>query len=213
MATVPQTMKAWIAIQPGPPNDVLKLKTDWPTPPPPTTGEITIKISYAALNPGDAKIILSKISCRSNSIRGMDFVGEVVQLGPPAPTSTSSSPPNMRLGMTVAGTVPTLKLLRGVGTLAQYIVLPADAVVEKPAGLEARVAAGLLGVVGQTNAVMLRAAKLQKGDRVLVNGASGGVGCISVQVLRGMGVHVTGVCSGRNEALVRRLGADEVSWC
>ncbi|TVY46632.1 Zinc-type alcohol dehydrogenase-like protein [Lachnellula occidentalis] len=207
MTTIPKTMKAWIAIRAGPPQDILQLKPDWPTPAPPTAGEITIKISYAALNPGDAKTMLSRISCRSNSIRGMDFVGEVVQVGPLASTFTASS--NVRLGMIVAGTVPTMHLLRGVGVLAQYMLLPADAVVEKPEGLEERVAAGLLGVVGQTNVVMLRASNVKKGDRVLVNGASGGVGCISVLVLSGMGMHVTGVCSGRNEALVRRLGAEE----
>ncbi|KAI1371394.1 zinc alcohol dehydrogenase [Hypoxylon crocopeplum] len=199
-------MKAWIAARAGQPKEILELRTNWPTPAPPKTGEVMIRVSYVALNPGDIKLMSMKIPCKKNAIPGMDFVGEVIQAGPPS----STSPPALRVGMIVAGAVPMSNILRGAGVLAEYVVLPAHVAVEKPEGLEESVAAGLLGVAGQTNAVLLRAADLHKGDRVLVNGASGGVGCLSIQVLRGMDVHVTGICSARNEALVRRLGAEEV---
>ncbi|KAJ2993317.1 hypothetical protein NUW58_g1874 [Xylaria curta] len=201
-AEVPWTMKAWIAFGAGHVTDVLGLKTDWPIPMPPKTGEIMVKVSHVALNPGDAKMIAKPIPFRKSAIVGMDFVGEVTQVG--------SSTPDLRSGMIVAGTVPMINILRGIGSLAEYLVVPAHAVVEKPKGLEDRAAAGLLGIVGQTSVVMLRSAGLQKGDKVLLNGASGGVGCVLVQILNGMGVHVTGVCSSKNEAIVRRLGAQEV---
>ncbi|KAI0112377.1 zinc alcohol dehydrogenase [Nemania sp. FL0031] len=202
----PRTMKAWVAFGAGRLNDVLQLKTDWPTPPPPRAGEIMIRVSYVSINPGDAKMIVKPIPFRKTAIAGMDFVGEVIQLGPSAPTSAS----DLRLGMIVAGTIPMINILRGVGSLAEYLVVPAHAVVEKPIGLQEGAAAGLLGIVGQTSIVLLRAANLREGDKVLLNGASGGVGCVLIQMLHGMGVHVTGVCSSKNESLVRRLGAEEV---
>ena len=206
MIDVPKTMKAWIAVRAGQPKDVLELKTNWPTPTPPKTGEVMIRVSYAAINPGDLKMMAMKIPCKSNTIPGMDFVGEVVQVGP----SASKSPSDACVGMHVAGTVPMMNIWRGLGVLAEYVVLAAHTVVEKPDGVEESVAAGLLGIAGQTNAVLLRAADLHKGDSVLVNGASGGVGSISIQLLRGMGVHVTAICSAKNEALVQRLGAEKV---
>ncbi|KAI0400016.1 zinc alcohol dehydrogenase [Xylaria palmicola] len=199
---IPQTMTAWIAFGTGDVANVLELRTDWPTPMPPKAGEIMIRVSYVALNPGDAKMIAKPVPFRKATVAGMDFVGEIVRVGP--------SVPDLRQGMLVAGTVPMINILRGVGSLAEYLVVPAHAVVEKPENLEETVATGLLGIVGQTSVVLLRAANLRRGDKVLVNGASGGVGCVLIQMLRGMGVHVTGICSSRNEPLVRRLGAQEV---
>ncbi|KAI0437922.1 zinc alcohol dehydrogenase [Xylaria telfairii] len=198
---VPQTMKAWVAYGAGHVKDVLELKTDWPTPMPPRAGEIMIRVSYVSINPGDAKMIAKPIPFRKTAIAGMDFAGEVIRIGP--------STPDLRLGMIVGGTIPMVNILGGVGSLAEYLVVPAHVVVEKPDGLTERAAAGLLGIVGQTSIVLLRAANLQKGNKVLVNGASGGVGCVLIQMLRGMGVHVTGTCSARNEFLVRKLGAQE----
>ncbi|KAI0204517.1 zinc alcohol dehydrogenase [Astrocystis sublimbata] len=199
---VPHKMKAWIASGAGHVNHVLKLETDWPTPSPPKAGEIMIRISYVSINPGDAKMIVKPIPFRKTAIAGMDFAGEVVEVGP--------STPDMRCGMIVAGTIPMPNIIRGVGSLAEYLVVPAQAVAEKPKDLDERVAAGLLGIVGQTSIAVMRAANLQKGDKVLLNGASGGVGCVLTQMLCAKGVHVTGVCSSKNVSLVRNLGAQEV---
>ncbi|KAF3064609.1 Zinc-type alcohol dehydrogenase-like protein C16A3.02c [Daldinia childiae] len=206
MVNIPKTMKAWIVTRTGKLPGILELKTNWPTPTPPKTGEIMIRVSYAALNPGEIKVMAMAAPCRVNTIAGMDFVGEVIQIGPTTPKSHS----DVRVGMIVGGTVPLMNMWRGAGALSEYLVLPAHTVVEKPKGLDESVAAGLLGIAGQTNAVIMRAANLHQGDKVLINGASGGVGCISIQVLRGMGVHVTAICSAKNEAFVRRLGAEEV---
>ncbi|EXJ77778.1 hypothetical protein A1O3_10007 [Capronia epimyces CBS 606.96] len=206
MTNLPKTMKAWTVTRVGKPRDVLQLKTDSPTPPPPKAGEVMIRVSYVAINPADYKLMEFRIPFKNPAIPAIDFVGDIVQVGP----ATSNSSTNVRVGMTVAGSTPTTYILRGMGVLAEYVVLPAHAVVEKPQALDEAVAAGLFGVAGQTGARVLSAAGLHKGDRVLLNGASGGVGCILIQVLCGMGVRVTGVCSARNEARVRSLGAEEV---
>ena len=207
MVPIPGSMKAWIVARSGDPKDALDLKTEWPTPAPPKAGNLLIKVSYAVLNPLDLVLMRWPTFFKRNAVPIVDFAGEVVQVGP----SVSSTTPNIRVGMTVCGTVPVMMMLRGFGTLAEYIVLPAHAVGEKPAGLEDEGAGSLMGVVGQTTSVLLQVCNFAAGDRVLVHGASGGVGCILTQVLRAKGVQVTAICSAKNESLVRRLGAEEVS--
>lgn len=206
MADLPKSMKAWTYNRHGKPKDVLKLNNDAPLPPAPKAGDVMIRVSYVALNPADYKLMEFRIPFRYPATPSIDMVGEIVQTGP----GVSEASTNVRIGMTVSGSVPTKLILRGVGVLAEYIVLPAHAVVEKPQGLQESVAAGLLGIAGQTSAMVLKSAEFRKGDKILLNGASGGVGCVLIQVLCGLGIHVTAVCSARNEALVKRLGAEEV---
>ncbi len=67
-----------------------------------------------------------------------------------------------------------------------------------------------MGIAGQTAIIMEQDAKLKKGDRVLLNGASGGVGTIILQIAKAKGATVTGICSAANASSVTRLGADEV---
>ncbi|KAH7304667.1 hypothetical protein B0I35DRAFT_484234 [Stachybotrys elegans] len=205
MAANATTMKAWIAVQSGRPRDILQLNTTMPLPAMPGPGQIMVQVSYAALNPGDIKMMAHKIPFKGSTIPGMDFVGKVVQMGP----SIASSPSALEVGSTVAGTTSMMNVWRGIGILAEYVVIPANLVVEKPEGLDEHLAAGLFGVVGQTSFVLTRTANLRKGDKALINGASGGVGSILTQALRAMGVRVTAVSSAKNEGLVRRLGAEE----
>lgn len=199
-------MKTWRYDRRGKPNEVLKLHTDVPIPPAPKAGEVLIRVSYVALNPADYKLMEFRVPFRYPATPGIDFVGEIIQVG----TETSESQTKVHIGMTVAGSVLVRSIVRGAGTLAEYIVLPVSAVVEKPKDLPEAVAAGLLGVAGQTSAMLFKSTKFSQGNKVLLNGASGGVGCVLIQVLRAMGVQVTAICSARNAALVRRLGAEEV---
>ncbi|KAH7125895.1 zinc alcohol dehydrogenase [Dactylonectria macrodidyma] len=199
-------MKAWVVSRAGQPKDVLQLRSDWPKPAPPKGADIMVKVSHAALNPLDLVMMRMPRPFLGNAIPGADFVGEVVQTGPSIPSSLS----HVRIGTTVCGTILTTQIFCGRGTLAEYIVLPAHQVAEKPASLDDGAAAGLVGVPGQTTVMLMRAGGFRAGDRVLVNGASGGVGSVLLQVLRSTGVHVTGICSGKNETMVRRLGASEV---
>jgi len=98
----------------------------------------------------------------------------------------------------------------GLGGFAEYISLAADQVVRKPANLTFVQAAGV--PIAATTALrgVRDAGNVQRGDRVLVNGAAGGVGSFAVQIARARGAHVTGVCSSGSVELVRGLGADRV---
>lgn len=126
----------------------------------------------------------------------MSVAGEVVALG--------DGVTRYRIGDRVAG-----NSMRA-GAYAEYAVLsPGDVVSRVPDTLTDEQAASALG--GQTALWFLRdTAQVQPGQRVLIHGASGGVGSTGVQIARHLGATVTGVCSGRNAALVRALGAEEV---
>jgi NADPH:quinone reductase-like Zn-dependent oxidoreductase len=98
----------------------------------------------------------------------------------------------------------------GNGTCAEHAAASEDALAPKPSGLTFEQAAA----VPTTAVAALRgirdAGSLQPGQRVLINGASGGVGTYAVQIAKALGAEVTGVCSTRNVDLVRSIGADHV---
>jgi len=128
-----------------------------------------------------------------------------------------------RLGFDYAGTIEAVG--RGVtrfkvgdpvfggkqGSLAEYLTVPADrGPVKKPARLTFEQAAGVT-VAGMTALLALRhKAQVQRGQKVLINGAAGGVGTFAVQLAKVFGAEVTGVQSTRNMDLVRSIGADHV---
>jgi len=206
-APVPPKMKAWIVTRAGPPSAVLQLDLEHPTPGPPSGGDITVRVSHAALNPADL-VLMSHIPTflpfRRRPMPGFDFCGTVVAAGP----GVSKDGPAV-VGSVVCGAVPVSKLTTGTGSLAEYITVPADCVAGKPERLSAGAAAGL-GIAGQTAALIMSEADVKQGERVLLNGASGGVGTMMCQILKARGATVFGICSGRNEEMVKKLGVSEV---
>jgi NADPH:quinone reductase-like Zn-dependent oxidoreductase len=131
-------------------------------------------------------------------------------------------PKNPRLGIDVAGTVEAVgRSVSGIepgdevfggaaGAFAEYACGKPEELVPKPPGVSFEDAA-TLNIAGITALQGLRnKGKLRSGQRVLVNGASGGVGTFAVQIAKAMGAEVTGVCSSRNIELVRSIGADRV---
>src|SRR5438094_5369206 len=96
------------------------------------------------------------------------------------------------------------------GAFAEYASAPADHFVPKPANLTFEQAAAV-GVSASTALQLLRdQGKIKPGQKVLINGASGGIGTFAVQVAKAFGAEVTGVCSTRNLEMVRSIGADHV---
>jgi NADPH:quinone reductase-like Zn-dependent oxidoreductase len=202
LAAVPrQPMKAVLRCDYGA-ADVLQLAAvETPVPGP---EELLVKVHVAALNPLDW-----------HEMRGTPYVMRL--------STGLRRPKEPRLGVDFAGTVaavgaqvtrfkPGDAVFGGrSGALAQYLVVRQDrAVALKPANVSFEQAAGV-GIAGTTALQGLRdAGRVAAGDRVLVNGASGGVGTFAVQIARFMDAEVTGVSSARNHELVRSLGADHV---
>ena len=184
----------------GPP-DVLELReVDQPRP---GDGEVLVAVRAASVNPADwyamtgtpwvARAQLGLRRPRSGRL-GIDLAGEVVAVGADV---TRFSP-----GDAVFGT--------GDGTLAESVAVAEGTLALKPARLSFEQAAAV-PVAALTALQGLRdKGRLQPGQRVLVNGASGGVGTFAVQVAKALGAEVTAVCSTRNVEAARSLGADRV---
>ncbi|KAB5583621.1 hypothetical protein GE09DRAFT_986167 [Coniochaeta sp. 2T2.1] len=198
-------MRAWVLTRLGSPRAAMSLQPSFPSPSvhPPTGTSLLIHISYAALNPADAHfmtILTPLLPFRRRPIPGLDFSGVVVSSGPDA---------TLAPGTKVCGALSVGLVAWGSGSLAEYVLVPEGLVAVVPKGMELREAAGL-GIVGQTAVIAHREADgLEEGSRVLVNGASGGLGAMITQIAKGRGARVTGVCSGGNGEFVRGLGADE----
>jgi NADPH:quinone reductase-like Zn-dependent oxidoreductase len=139
----------------------------------------------------------------------MDFAGEIVAVGDAVPAEMG-----LRPGDKVCGAMGLWGVACGRGTLAEFVVVESSLVAKVPANWGGREAVGGMGIAGQTAAVMAQGVMGEggmEGRRVLVNGASGGVGSVLVQICRGLGAEVVAVCSGSNAGLVKALGASEVS--
>jgi len=172
--------------------------------PTPTDDQVLVRVHAASLNPLDGHFV-----------RGM-WLARLMGGGLRKPKDT-------RLGVDYAGTVeavgknvtqfkPGDEVFGGRnGALAQYICPRADrAIALKPANMSFEQASSV-GVAAITALQGLRdKGHVQAGQKVLINGASGGVGTFAVQIAKSLGADVTGVCSTRNVDLVRSLGADHV---
>jgi len=199
-------MKAIVYTKYGPPSEVLELKeVEKPTP---GDNEVLVKIYAASINDGDKSMIRGKpIFVRlmgtgllkpKNTIPGGDIAGQVEAVG--------RNVEQFQPGDEVFGDIGGI----GHGAFAEYVSVPENVLALKPANLTYEEAAA----VPQYALVALQGLRdngqIQPGHKVLINGASGGVGTFAVQVAKSYGAEVTGVCSTKNLELVRSLGADHV---
>jgi NADPH:quinone reductase-like Zn-dependent oxidoreductase len=128
-----------------------------------------------------------------NRVAGLDVAGTVVAIG--------SAVTKFRVGDDVFGI--------SRGSFAEYSVVREDKLAHKPSSATFEQAA-VVGISGGTALQALAAGRVKAGDKVLITGASGGVGSYAVQIAKAMGAEVTGVCSSAKQDLVRSLGADHV---
>lgn len=178
---------------------VLRIE-DLPTPVPKGT-QLLVKVHYAAVNPVDWKMREGRnrlvLSPRWPKVLGHDLSGEVIAVGPRA----------KRFG--VGDAVYGMQGL-SMGAYATHAVVDETTFAKKPDSTTFREAAALPMISLTSLQVLRNIARLEAGQRLLVNGASGGVGSAAVQLGKILGAEVTGVCSARNVELVRGLGADHV---
>ena len=195
-------MKAWVQHRYGDP-DTLELATDLVARSP-KDDEVLVKVDAAGLNAADIHMMtgmpyLVRLTTGLRRPRvpalGTDFAGVVEAVG--------SAVTHVAVGDAVIGEV-----IRGA--LAEWVTAPGKSVVRRPASWSPVEAAALpMGALTALEAVH-KVAAVRAGERVLVNGASGGVGVYAVQMAVAMGAKVTAVCSGRNVDLMHSLGAVEV---
>jgi NADPH:quinone reductase-like Zn-dependent oxidoreductase len=188
----------------GPPEELKVLDVPVPLP---KAHEVLIQVRAASVNATDWHIMradpffarlmsgLFKPKCER---LGADVAGVVEAVG--------SAVTRFKAGDEVFGSL----VLNAWGSYAEKVCGREDLLVLKPARTSFEEAAAV-PLAGQTALQALRdVAKLQSGDKVLINGASGGVGTFAVQIAKAMSAEVTAVCSSRNQDLARKLGADHV---
>ncbi|KAK4097193.1 NAD(P)-binding protein [Parathielavia hyrcaniae] len=164
---------------------------------------LLVRITHVSLNPADLVLLKSLppwLPVRRAPVSGMDFAGEVVAVGDAVPSEMGLRPADG-----VCGAMGLWEVAKGCGTLAEFAVVESSLVAKVPASWTGKDAVGVMGVAGQTAVAMARCVMAgggMQGKRVLVNGASGGVGSVLVQVCRGLGAEVVAVCSGANAGLL-----------
>jgi NADPH:quinone reductase-like Zn-dependent oxidoreductase len=202
-------MKAIVQRGYGPPEHVLETaQIDRPSP---GDDDVLIRVRATSVNTPDwiavagvPYILRLQYGLRqpSTSVRGIDVAGIVAAVG--------KNVNDLEPGDEVFGSLWQGTPMIPAGTFAQFTVAPASQLIKKPAGLTFEEAAASV-VSGLTAMIAMRdKGKVGAGTRVLINGASGGVGTFAVQMAKMLGAHVTGVCSTKNVELVRSLGADDV---
>jgi NADPH:quinone reductase-like Zn-dependent oxidoreductase len=166
-------------------------------------GEVLVRVRAASIHVGDWILMTGSpfvmrlatgLRKPKNRVPGTDLAGVIEAVG--------KDIQRLRPGDEVFGWC--------AGAFAEYARATEDQLIKKPANLTFDQAAAL-GVSASTALQLLRDdAKVQPGRKVLVNGASGGVGSFAVQIAKAFGAEVTGVCSTKNVELVRSIGADHV---
>jgi NADPH:quinone reductase-like Zn-dependent oxidoreductase len=196
-----QFMKAAVRHEYGPPDVVRIEQIDKPLP---EDNQVLIKVRAAAVNPLDW-----------HYMEGTPYILRLMGVG-------FMRPKDPRMGVDVAGVIESVgknvtkfkpgDAVYGVGdsAYAEYSPAPADKIALKPDDVTFEQAAAV-PIAGITALQGLRdTGHLKAGQKVLINGASGGVGTFAVQIAKAYGAEVTAVCSTRNVELVRSLGADHV---
>jgi NADPH:quinone reductase-like Zn-dependent oxidoreductase len=199
-------MKAIICTKYGSP-DVLQLEDV--VKPAPKAEEVLIKIHASSLNARDWRLMRAKpffvrlmpgsFLQPKNKILGVDVAGRVEAVG--------SSIKKLKPGDEVFGYLPGST---GHGTFAEYVCASETELVLKPASLTFEQAAAVPLAAITALQGLRNKGNIQPGQKVLIYGASGGVGTFAVQIAKAFGTEVTAVCSTRNLDMARSIGADHV---
>jgi NADPH:quinone reductase-like Zn-dependent oxidoreductase len=197
-------MKAIICTKYGSP-DVLKFEEVQK--PVPGDDEVLIKIHAAAANAGDWHLmradpfmirLMFGLQKPKHEILGTDVAGCVEAIGK---NVTQFQP-----GDEIFGNMSS----SGFGAFAEYVCAPENSIALKPSNITFEDAAAVPSAAGTALQALRDKGQIQSGQKVLINGASGGVGTFAVQIAKAFGAEVTAVCSTGNMEMVRSIGADHV---
>jgi NADPH:quinone reductase-like Zn-dependent oxidoreductase len=198
-------MKAIVYTRYGPP-EVLQLKEV--AKPTPKEDEVLVKVHAASVNAYDWHLLSADIFLvrlmgggllkPKNTILGADIAGRVEAVG----RNVKQFQPGDEVFGDIAGC--------GNGGFAEYVSVPENALALKPANLSFEEAAAVPMAAVTALQGLRDQGKIQPGQKVLINGASGGVGTFAVQIAKSFGAEVTAVCSTRNLDMARSIGADQV---
>ncbi|MEO8484770.1 MAG: NAD(P)-dependent alcohol dehydrogenase [Betaproteobacteria bacterium] len=185
----------------GPPDVLEIVEVDEPVP---RAGEVKVRVQAAGLNPVDGKI-------RAGHLRWLPFVAR-----PPRGCGHDFAGEVVGTGGDVAGYFPGLRVYGSLsplardGAFAPFVCVAPERIAPSPTTLDFAHAAALPVSGGTAMQALVDHMRVAAGQRVLVNGASGGVGHLAVQLARNLGAHVTATCGPDNVEFVRSLGADTV---
>ena len=196
-------MKAILADRYGPPEALRMAEVEKPAP---GTDEALVKVMAVSVNPMDWHIMRGKplfaraalgLMRPKHKILGADIAGQVETVG--------SGVTRFKPGDEVYGVSE-----HSWGGFAEYVSVPVESLLSKPASLSFEEAAAVPVAAGTALQGLRHHGEIKSGLKVLINGASGGVGHFAVQIAKSYGAEVTGVTSTGNIDLVRSLGADHV---
>ena len=165
-------------------------------------GEVLIQVIITSVNPMEWKVRNGEMKMMTGKtppeILGSDFSGIVSKIG--------SSITGFKKGDEVYGMTDGLK----GGAYAEYLKINEDMFAIKPGNLSFDEAASLPMVAQTAYQALVHKAQVKKGDHILINGCTGGVGSVAVQIAKALGCTVTGVCSTKNIEFAKSLGADHI---
>lgn len=193
-------MKAWTLHEYG---GLETLRWEEVNIPKPGLGEVLVKIHAASVNPFDNYMIngfLSMFKIKLPAILGRDGAGEIVALGENV------------TGFQIGDAIYAQADPEADGTFAEYSLMRADRLLRKPEHLSYSEVAALPNTIyAAWNALFSKTSGMgiQQGQTVLIHGAGGGIGTLAVQLAKWKGAKVIAVAAGRQEAMLKELGADE----
>ena len=172
--------------------------------------QMLVKVHASSINPIDWKIRKGLLKNRSGNdfpmILGYDLSGEVIEVG-----DYATAYPTDRINQFHPGDLIYARLDQSTGgAYAEYAAVSKAVAAAKPNNMSHEEAATVPLAAMTALQALQNKGKIEAGQKVLINGASGGVGIFAVQIAKALKTEVTGVCSGSNVELVKNLGADRV---
>jgi NADPH:quinone reductase-like Zn-dependent oxidoreductase len=197
-------MKAYVLRSYGSPDHLDLTAVDTPAP---AADEVLVRVRATSVNPYDwhhmrgeprvARLMPGTMGLRAPKLRilGCDMAGQVEAVG---------------TDVTEFGPGDDVFALLKQGGFAEYVCVPERLLARKPGNLSYEQAAAVPMAAATALLALRDVGRIEPGQKVLVNGASGGVGTFAVQIARALGTSADAVCSARNADLVRSIGADDV---